>query len=165
VVLVRAMLRDHGAWCRLEADGHLFVHVGRDQYLHVGSDRPCERAVARTHQLGLFAEAIEASPLDPALDEPAERRPADHAFWAELAGLVATRGAVLLQELFVEYASRWYRLTPATDLGTVRAGMRPRARLLAWPDLSPDVEGILARLPDDLFELVWEDADGRLHGQ
>jgi hypothetical protein len=165
LALVRAMLRDHGAKCRLEAEGRFFVHVGYDQYVFVGSARPCRRAVARTRRLGLFAEPVDASPLDPTLDEPAQRRPADPAFWAELAALVDARGAVLLQELFVEHASRWYRLTPATDLGAVRAGLRPRARLLAWPDLSPDVDGVLASLPDDPFELVWEDAHGRLHGQ
>ncbi len=163
VALVRAMLRDHGAWCRLEVEGRFFVDVGYDQYLYVGSDRPCGRAVARTHELGLFAEPVDG--YDREVEEPGERRPADQAFWAELAGLAAARGAVLLQELFVENASRWYRLTPASDLGAVRAGLRPRARLLAWPDLSPGVDGVLASLPDDLFEFVWEDPLGRLHGQ
>ncbi|MET8969195.1 hypothetical protein [Streptomyces hydrogenans] len=46
--LVRAMLRDNGAWCRLEAEGAFAVHVGWDQYLCIGSSRPCEEALAQT---------------------------------------------------------------------------------------------------------------------
>ncbi|HET6359303.1 hypothetical protein [Streptomyces sp.] len=46
--LVRAMLRDQGAWCRLEAGDVFTVHVGWDQYVYVGSDRLCADAVART---------------------------------------------------------------------------------------------------------------------
>ena len=42
--LVRRMLRDNGAWCRLEVDGEFAVHVGWDQYLYVGSSRPCKAA-------------------------------------------------------------------------------------------------------------------------
>ena len=45
--VVRAMLRDQGAWCRLEQRDTFTVHVGWDQYLYVGSDQPCEAAVAR----------------------------------------------------------------------------------------------------------------------
>lgn len=64
--LVRAMLRDQGAWCRLEAPGERFtVHVGYDQYVYVGSDRPCADAVARTRELGLFPEPMTASPTLP----------------------------------------------------------------------------------------------------
>ncbi|MCE0445519.1 hypothetical protein LT493_12195 [Streptomyces tricolor] len=39
--LVRVMLRDQGAWCRLETGDVFTVHVGWDQYVYVGSDRPC----------------------------------------------------------------------------------------------------------------------------
>ncbi|MEU7864598.1 hypothetical protein [Nonomuraea sp. NPDC049141] len=75
--LVRAMLRDNGAWCRLEVEDRFFVHVGDDQYVYVGSVLPCPHAVALTHQRGLFAEPIDQSPYDPQLDEdPARRRPA-----------------------------------------------------------------------------------------
>ncbi|WP_324607848.1 hypothetical protein [Streptomyces sp. NRRL F-5123] len=35
--LVRAMLRDNGAWCRLEEEGTFAVHMGWDQYLYIGS--------------------------------------------------------------------------------------------------------------------------------
>lgn len=60
--LVRAMLRDQGAWCRLEAGDVFTVHVGWDQYVYVGSDRLCSDAVARTRELGLFPEPMTTSP-------------------------------------------------------------------------------------------------------
>ena len=41
--LVRAMLRDNGAWCRLEVDQRFFVHVGFDQYIYLGSAAPASR--------------------------------------------------------------------------------------------------------------------------
>ncbi|WP_307783336.1 hypothetical protein [Streptomyces sp. MBT53] len=43
--LVRAMLRDNGAWCRLEAEGAFTVHVGWDQYLYIGSNRRENRSM------------------------------------------------------------------------------------------------------------------------
>jgi small subunit ribosomal protein S1 len=64
LALVRVMLRDGGAWCRLEVEGAFAVHVGWDQYVYVGSDRPCEEALARTRALGLFPERLDASPYD-----------------------------------------------------------------------------------------------------
>ncbi|WP_371101843.1 hypothetical protein [Streptomyces sp. PU_AKi4] len=51
--LIRVMLREQGAWCRLEAGDVFAVHVGWDQYVYVGSDQPCTDAVARTRELGL----------------------------------------------------------------------------------------------------------------
>lgn len=60
--LVRAMLRDQGAWCRLEVGDLFTVHVGWDQYVYVGSDQPCADAVARTRELGLFPQPLTASP-------------------------------------------------------------------------------------------------------
>lgn len=68
--LVRAMLRDSGAWCRLETEGAFAVHIGGDQYLYVGSSHPCEAALARTRSLGLFPERLDASPYDFAPDDP-----------------------------------------------------------------------------------------------
>ncbi|WP_431926418.1 hypothetical protein [Nonomuraea jabiensis] len=111
--LVRVMLRDNGAWCRLEAEDQFFVHVGYDQYVYVGSALPCTHAVALTHQRELFAEPINQSPYDPQLDEDdaARRRPADDAFWAELHVLVSSQGAVLLEEGYLSNASRWHRIT------------------------------------------------------
>ncbi|CCK24926.1 hypothetical protein BN159_0547 [Streptomyces davaonensis JCM 4913] len=158
--LVRAMLRDHGVWCRLEVEDRFAVHVGWDQYVYVRSDEPCESALARTRALGLFPERLEASPYEPDLDEPGVQRPADEDFWARLHWSVVTGEAAILEEGYVDNGSRWHRLTERT-LDAVRAGLTPRAMLTVWPDLSADVEAVLAALPDEgLVELVWEDGDG-----
>ncbi|MGW4791428.1 RNA-binding protein [Nonomuraea sp. NPDC004297] len=163
--LVRAMLRGNGAWCRLEAEDRFFVHVGDDQYVYVGSALPCPHAVALTHRRGLFAEPIDRSPYDPRLDEddPARRRPADDAFWAELDALLSRRGAVLLEEGHLSNASRWHRIT-LDDVALTRTRLAPRAKLLIWPDdLSTDVDAALAGLPDDgLVEIVWQRSRGQL---
>jgi small subunit ribosomal protein S1 len=67
-----------------------------------------------------------------------------------------------LEEGYILNASRWHRLTSDT-VDAVRAGLTPRARLIVWPDLSTDVEGILAALPDEgSIELVWEDEHGQI---
>ncbi|MEU8717459.1 hypothetical protein [Streptomyces sp. NPDC048663] len=58
--LVRAMLRDQGAWCRLEQRNTFTVHVGWDQYVYVGSDQPCEAAIAHTKaDLGVLDSAAQ----------------------------------------------------------------------------------------------------------
>ncbi|MEU7884446.1 RNA-binding protein [Microbispora bryophytorum] len=161
--LVRAMLRDNGAWCRLEAEDRFFVHVGYDQYIYVGSAVPCPHAVVFTHAKGLFAEPIVRSPYDPELDQDAtDRRSADAAFWAELGTLAAERGAVILEEGYLHNASRWHRITPH-DLAAVRARLAPRARLLVWPDLSANVQAVVASLPaEGLSEVVWQELDGHI---
>jgi len=84
--LVRIMLREDGAWCLLEAEDGFFVHVGYDLYVYVGTNRPCEDAVARTATLGLFPERLDASPYDPAAREQplSPPRPADAGFRAWL---------------------------------------------------------------------------------
>ncbi|GAA0943927.1 RNA-binding protein [Nonomuraea longicatena] len=163
--LVRAMLRDNGAWCRLEAEDRFFVHVGYDQYVYIGSALPCPHAVALTHRRGLFAEPIGRSPYDPELDgDDHLRRPADATFWAELDALLSERGAVVLEEGYVANASRWHRIVPG-GVGAVRARLAPRARLLVWPDLSPEVDAALADLPDEgLSEVVWQAPQGHLAG-
>ncbi|MEU9161914.1 hypothetical protein AB0D29_16790 [Streptomyces sp. NPDC048424] len=125
--LVRAMLRDSGAWCRLEVEGVLTVHVGWDQYVYVGSDKPCGGAVARTRALGLFPERLTGSPHAAQHDEPAASQPADEAFWARVRATLAVRQALILEEGYVGNASRRHRLTGAT-LDVVRAGLAPRAR-------------------------------------
>ncbi|MGW7262238.1 hypothetical protein [Streptomyces sp. NPDC054842] len=92
--LVRAMLRDNGVWCRLEAEGAFTVHVGWDQYLYLGSSRPCERALTRTRALGLFPERLNASPYDFAPDDPQhQQRPADADFWGRLHWTVSAHRA------------------------------------------------------------------------
>ncbi|MET9259828.1 RNA-binding protein [Amycolatopsis sp. NPDC004079] len=158
--LVRAMLRDNGAWCRLESEDRFFVHVGYDQYLYIGSAQPCERAVALTTASGLFVEPLDGSPYDPDGDGPYESRPADATFWAEAAALAARHDSVLLEEQFVGSYSRWHRLTADTtvpDLG-------PRALLYVWPDLSTDIPAVLRTMsPDFTGQAVVEHADGRIH--
>ncbi|MGM1058909.1 RNA-binding protein [Saccharothrix sp. Mg75] len=161
--LVRAMLRGDGASCRLEVGGRFSVDVGYDQYVYVGSAEPCERAVARTRELGLFPERLDRSPHEPQPGDRGGARPADDAFWDELTDLATRRGAVLLEEGYLANASRWHRVRPG-DAEAVRAGLAPRAWLLVWPDLDDDVAALLDALParDDSFEVVWEDRDGRI---
>ncbi|MFD8205569.1 S1 RNA-binding domain-containing protein [Streptomyces sp. NPDC059695] len=161
--LVRAMLRGSGAWCRLEAEGAFAVHVGWDQYLYIGSSRPCEEALARTRALGLFPERLGSSPYAMETDGADVQRPGDDEFWAGLRWAVAACRAGLLEETHVEGASRWHRLT-RDSVDTVRAGIAPRARLAVWPDLSSDVDAAIGALPaEGLVECVWQDKDGRIH--
>lgn len=160
--LVRVMLRGSGAWCRLEAEDRFVVQVDWDQYVYVSSDSPCERALARTLALGLFPERLDASPYDADVDEPGAQRPADEDFWARLRWSVAARHAAILEEEHLHNASRWHRLTDST-LDAVRARLTPRARLTVWPDLSTDVDAVLASLPDEgSVEFVWEDENGAI---
>ncbi|WP_246212303.1 S1 RNA-binding domain-containing protein [Streptomyces abyssomicinicus] len=161
--LVRVMLRDSGAWCRLEAEGAFTVHVGWDQYLYIGSSRPCEAALTRTRALGLFPERLERSPYDFTPEEPAYvQRPADADFWARLHWTVSTHRAVFLQESFASNTSRWHRLT-RDNAETVRAQLVPRSQLAVWPDLLTDVDTALASLPDEgLVEIVLEDENGQI---
>ncbi|SHG76971.1 RNA-binding protein [Streptoalloteichus hindustanus] len=160
VDLVRVMLREAGAWCRLEVEGRFFVHIGFDQYMYVGSAEPCDRAVAHARALGLFPERLVASPYDPSFDEPVDRRSADESFWAEVAELVDRRGTVILEEGYVQGASRWHRLH-STTIDAVRAALAPRARVLVWPELDTDNTTVLRRLAqDDVDQLVWEDENG-----
>ncbi|MFR9754676.1 S1 RNA-binding domain-containing protein [Streptomyces sp. TR06-5] len=160
--LVRAMLRDNGVWCRLEAGGTFAVHVGWDQYLYISSARPCEEALARTRALGLFPERQASSPYEMETDDADVQRPGDDEFWAGLRWVVAACRAGLLEETYIEGASRWHRLT-RDSIDTVRAGIAPRARLAVWPDLSSDIDAVLGALPTEgLVECVWQDKDGQL---
>ncbi|MGW5639566.1 RNA-binding protein [Streptomyces sp. NPDC003832] len=165
LLLVRAMLRDNGVWCRLEVEGTFAVHVGWDQYLYIGSSLPCEEAVARTRALGLFPERMASSPYAFGdAEEEGIQRPGDDDFWAGVHQAVVDGRAGILEELYVEGAPRWHTLTPAT-LAAVRAGLAPRARVAVWPSLPTDVDAVLEGLPADggLVEGVWQDHDGTLH--
>ncbi|MCX4985984.1 S1 RNA-binding domain-containing protein [Streptomyces sp. NBC_00572] len=158
--LVRVMLRGNGARCGLEVEGRFVVEVGWDQYVYVRSDKPCERAVSHVRALGLFPERLDASPYDAGFDEPGVQRPADEDFWARLRWSIAMRHAAILEEGYLHNASRWHRLTEDT-LDAVRARLTPRAQLTVWPDLSTDVDAVLASLPDEgPVEFVWEDENG-----
>lgn len=157
--LVRVMLREQGAWCRLEAGDTFTVHVGWDQYVYVGSDRPCTDAVARTRALGLFPEPLTASPYTA---EPEVTEVADEDFWASVRTELAAREGLLLEETCVVNAIRWHRLT-TENLDAVRAGLGPRALLTVWPDLQPDVGAILTALPSERHvEFVWQAQDGTI---
>ncbi|MGW6007948.1 RNA-binding protein [Streptomyces sp. NPDC055210] len=158
--LVRAMLRDQGAWCRLERQDTFTVHVGWDQYVYVGSDQPCEAAVARTRELGLFA--ITVSPYAADLEEPEVTQAADEEFWERVRVELAAPQTLLVEETYLRNATRWHRLTE-NNLDTVRAALGPRALLTGWPDLTPDVDAVLAALPEDEYvDFVWESADGTI---
>ncbi|WP_328336085.1 RNA-binding protein [Streptomyces violaceus] len=162
--LVRVMLRDSGAWCRLEAEDTFAVHVGWDQYLYISSSRPCEKALARTRELGLFSERLDASPyaLEAEEEEQVIQRPADDDFWADLHRAVVTGRAGILEETYLEGASRWHHLTSDT-IDPVRVGLTPRARLAVWPSLSTDIDAVVRALPaDGLVEGVWQDEGGNI---
>ncbi|MEV7279262.1 RNA-binding protein [Streptomyces sp. NPDC093111] len=160
--LVRVMLRDHGAWCRLETGDVFTVHVGWDQYVYVGSDWPCADAVTRTRELGLFPEPMPASPYAAQFDEPGVTKVADEAFWERVRTTLDSRQTALLEEAYVRNATRWHRLT-TENLDVVRAGLGPRALLTVWPDLTPDVGAVLASLPEEgSVEFVWEAQDGTI---
>lgn len=76
---------------------------------------------------------------------------------------VAAGHAGILEETYIEGASRWHHLTRDT-VDVVRAGLAPRARLALWPALSADIDAVLEALPaDGLVEGVWQDKDGQLH--
>ncbi|MEU3189397.1 S1 RNA-binding domain-containing protein [Streptomyces sp. NPDC006992] len=161
--LVRTMLRDNGAWCRLEREGSFAVHVGWDRCLYVGTALPCAEAVTHARALGLFPELRDRSPYAMETGTGGIQRPGDDDFWATVRWAVATRGAGLLEEAHVEGAARWHRLT-GDSVEKVRARLAPRARLALWPDLSPDIDAVLGGLPSEgLVEGVWQEADGRIH--
>ncbi len=118
--------------------------------------------MSRVRALGLFPERLDSSPYDIAHDGTGVQRPADADFWARLRWSVSARRAAILEEHYVQNASRWHRLT-GDNIDAVRSQLAPRALLTVWPDLSTDVDALLASLPnDDMVEIVWEDHDGRI---
>ncbi|XXZ47668.1 RNA-binding protein [Streptomyces cavourensis] len=131
--LVRAMLRGAGVRCRLEVEDRFTVHVGRDRHAYIGSERPCEGVVARARALGLLPERVDSSPYALETGGAEEiQRPADDAFWSGLGRMVSTCRAGILEEMYVEGASRRHRLT-WDGVEAVRDRIAPRARLAVWP--------------------------------
>jgi hypothetical protein len=56
---VRLMLREL-VWCRLEAPGRFFIHVGYDFYMYVGSRADMPDAVEDAQALGLYVEQFDS---------------------------------------------------------------------------------------------------------
>jgi hypothetical protein len=61
VDVVREQLRERG-FCRLEATGGVYVHVGWDYYLYIGGQVPCERTLEVARRAGLFVDPDFVSP-------------------------------------------------------------------------------------------------------
>lgn len=112
--------------------------VQESRYLCIGSNHPCEKALIRICATGLFPERVTSSPydFDPEDEGAGFLRPADDAFWDGLGVAVASGRAGVLEEMFVEGATRWHSLT-LDILGSVRAGLAPRARPAARRDADP----------------------------
>lgn len=134
-------------WCRLEAEGRMFVHTGHDLHMYIGASEPCPQAVEAVAASGLFPVLVDESPYDPtsadAMGEQADVPPVDDAFWATVEVLVREHGGVLVQE----YAgwSRWHRVVA----GGPRPVFRPRAVVEVWPDVSADVVTVLKGIVDE----------------
>ncbi|MGW1138377.1 hypothetical protein [Streptomyces zhihengii] len=102
--LVRVMLREQGAWCRLEVEGVFAAHVGWDQYVYVSTGAPGERALALTRELGLFPEAVDASPYVMERDEGEIQRRA-----------TTCSGRLVDEESFAELTARLCRTRTASS--------------------------------------------------
>lgn len=110
-------------------------------------------------------QRLDASPYAFDAEEEGQdvQRPGDDDFWAEVHKAVVTGRAGILEETYLEGASRWHHLTSET-IGPLRAGLAPRARLAVWPPLSTDIAAVLRALPaDGLVEGVWQDDGGCVH--
>ncbi|WP_187330590.1 MULTISPECIES: S1 RNA-binding domain-containing protein [unclassified Streptomyces] len=145
--LVRAMLRGTGVRCRLEVEDTFTVHVGRERDVHIGSDRPCERALARSRTLKLHPRRVDSSPYAMKTGGGEIQRPADDAFWSGLGRMVSTCRAGILEEMYVGGASRLHRLT-WENVQAVRERIVPRARLAVWPAPEPGEAGTQGPGPD-----------------
>ncbi|MFI5529425.1 RNA-binding protein [Kitasatospora sp. NPDC051853] len=166
IELVRAMLRESGGWCRLEAGDRFFVHVGWDLYMYVGTAGPVGPGVERARELGLFPEPLDESPYAPEPDGSASEVPADAAYWERLERAVAAGGVRLLQEYFAGSAARWHRLEAEGDVAAVRARLVPRSRLSAWPSLfgAAPAEVLGGLDPEGYHHLLVEHPGGVLSG-
>jgi len=43
-------------WCKLELSNEFFVHFGYDYYMYIGSKCPCQEAIQKTQEVGLYVE-------------------------------------------------------------------------------------------------------------
>ena len=62
VVLSRLVLREN-LWCKLQAK-NMFVHFGYDYYMYIGSNEPCQYAISKIQELGLFVEVYHSPYLE-----------------------------------------------------------------------------------------------------
>ncbi|WP_331738527.1 S1 RNA-binding domain-containing protein [Embleya sp. NBC_00896] len=144
--LVRAMVLREGTWCRLVGDGGFFIHVGTRYDMYVGTAVEHEKAASRARTLGLDVDRVERSPYDSSRDRVDKQRPADDAFWREVARLVDEHSGVLVEEQYIRNAYRWHRPTTSTEVEELRARLIPRARLAVWPDLTEDAGAVSAAI-------------------
>jgi len=162
--LVRAMVLREGTWCRLVGDGGFFIHVGTRYDVYVGTAVEQEEAASRARTLGLHVDRVVQSPYDPALDRLGEQRPADDAFWDQVARLVGEHGGVLVEEQYIRNAYRWHRPTTAAEVQELRARLTPRAQLAVWPDLTEDADTVGAAIVrQDRLQLLVEQYPGGFH--
>ncbi|MFJ8042280.1 S1 RNA-binding domain-containing protein [Kitasatospora sp. NPDC096147] len=137
VGLLRSVLAREGPWCRLSGSGGFFVHVGEEDDLYMGGERPFVVGSSE-----LLAVPVPASPYRPELDVPADEPVSDDAWWRRLGELVAGAGAVLVEERWAGNARRWHRPADAGEVAALRGVLTPRARLWVWPDLSEDIAAV-----------------------
>ena len=62
--VVREMFRERG-FCRLEAGGGAYLHVGHDYYLYLGGNVPCVRTLRAAAEAFLFVDEDFSSPYHP----------------------------------------------------------------------------------------------------
>jgi hypothetical protein len=133
------------------------VHVGWDQYLYIGSDQPCDAAVARTREFSLFAEPITASLYAADLEEPEVAQAADEEFWERVRAELAARQTLLLEETYVRNATR-HHVFPA-DAGIPGQRTDPDGSEFVQPTHVPRPHD--ARLRARLTAAVTEPEPGR----
>ncbi|MEV3965284.1 S1 RNA-binding domain-containing protein [Nocardia sp. NPDC050193] len=163
--LVRTMLRDNCAWCRLETEEcSRCTSAGTSTSTSAAAARakrrwpaPARSACSRNAWTHRPTISLPTSPhMSSARPTPASG--------ARLRWAIGTHRATFLEETYAANASRWHRLT-SDNLEAVRAGLTPRARLAVWPDLLTDVGTAMASLPGEgLVEILWEDESGRITG-
>lgn len=156
LLLLRAGLREN-FWCSMEAEERFVLHIGWDYYLYVTSHVPCENAVRKAHELGLFAEPF-VSPYFRGEGEPYP--PADEEFWVKVHQLARVAGRpVAVEESPYGGCQRWHLV----DDGE-RPVLTPRSTLNVWAGLREDELDEPSRLYDRGLEpdfvAVLPDADG-----
>ena len=160
--LVEGMLRREGFWCRLEADGELFIHVGQSGEIYLGTHRRLPPTLPALHMQGVEILAVPKSPYDLAQSDDLEQRPADGSFWARVLWLAAMGEAVWIEEERISHVFEWHRLA-VEQIETVRSKIGARARLRVWPSMETDTDKIAKQVVgSDSAHVVWEAPDGQV---